>query len=688
MTGRMVCILALWPVMFSAQAGPWESVAGQSQGVAGRPGAVRLQASDTQEAWAASAPLGGVVRGGPAQLTVVARRVEGDGALGLALSDAVAVPARPLLWVSTNIRDSGWHRVTLVVVCGLTQPRLLCGVVGRAGAWEVDEVRVGRAVVRPTKVTALGPAPAYSPALTGGEDLSGDLDLQRRTIMGRTSYTLRVGALELNPVRELVLRRGERTGVVLDVLGLGNADKKLKVAIRGKAGWRTEQWEVNVPGSVRMGLPLPLQGMTVGPSDLLVEYTSDGQTRRAPLRVMTSRYYPLLGAWWPQVPTAEDLRSLGELPVQCHEVPADGRPADEEQGADVILRGWRPSAEAVEALKGTKETARARVGGVVLDGPGSDEAASSIAAFREAFPDAVVVTPPVKAKAADDGLTLSEGAEMVVELARQGLADAVGVELPQLPCAAVVQETVDGRAGADGMASWQHYDTAMDAVRLRRTLNDGGAELPIYWRLRAGGGTGAEGLDAVMLARAVVEAFSWGASGLCVDAGRLIARPGEPTVVGEAYGELVRELAGVRAIPSPPATAIAGSAAGRAVTYRPFVRGDEGILALWNNTATTQRLAVEIRCRPTQVRLLRLGYPGAVWQREFIGDFNWDPLAKRYKQAAVYVDVGPLEVVVVSLKMLGTNAQWLREVGPRPPAPPVVDPMSREEFDKALWGPK
>jgi hypothetical protein len=690
MTGRMLCILGLWLVAVSAKAGPWECVEGQIEGVGGRPGAVRLQTAEAREVWAASPPLDDVVKGTPVQLSLLVRKVAGAGKLALAFSERAAVPGRPLLWVAPAIQDGGWHRVALVVVCGLTKPRLLCGVVGGAGAWEADEVRVTRAVVPETKVRPLWPAPTYSPPLTGGEDLQGDLDLQRRTIMGVPSYTLRVGALELNPVRELTLRRGERTGVKLDVLGLGNAPKTLGLVIKGGPGWRTEQWQVSVPGNVRMGLSLPLQGMTPGTSDLLVEYTSDGQTRRTPLRVTTVRYYPVLGDWWETDPTAEELRAVRGLPVQCHEVPADRaeRWLTVDQPADVILRGWRPSAEAVRALKNLGDEARRRVGGVILGDVGSEEAASGTAEFRSAFPDALLVTPLVAARATDDGLAVGDGAQMAVDIARRGLADAVGLELPGLPQAAVLREAVDGRAGADGMASWQHYDTAMDPARVRQTLSASGAEVPIYWRLRAGGGTGVDGLDTLLLARAVVEAFSWGASGLCMEAKRLTAPDGRTTALGEAYGELLRELAGVRAIAAPEATSIAGSVAGKAVTFRPFLRGDEGIVALWNNTATMQRVAVEIRCRPTQVRLLRFSYPGPAWQREFVGDFDWDPLAKHYKQAAVYVDLGPLQVVVVSLKMLGTHAQWLREVGPRPPAPPVVDPMSREEFDKALWGPK
>jgi hypothetical protein len=691
MTKWALTAVALWlSVARGAWAATWEPVVGETTEVGGRPGAAQLQATAAQETWAASAPLEAVVAGTPVQVSLLVRRVEGDGELALALSDAAATPTRPLLWVASGIKDTYWHRVALVVVCGLEQPRLLCGVVGGAGTWQVDDVRTSAATVRPTKVAALGSAPTYSAGLKGTEDLTGDLDLQRRTIMGETSYTLRSGALEMNPVRDVTLRRGERTGVTLDVLSRGNAKKALDVAVQGPAGWRTEAWRVMVAGSVRLGLSLPLQGMTVGTSDLMVEYTCDGQTRRAPLRVRTERHYPLLGAWWANAPSGEGLAAIAGLGAQFHEVPADdpGAWATADALADGILRDWRASPAAAKVLKETGDAAKARLGGVVLAEGSTEETAAGVGAFRSAFPDAVVVTPTIVTKAADDGLQLGNDAHGAVNLAQRGLADAVGLQLPALPRAAVVQETVDGKSSADGMAAWQHFDTAMDSARLRQELTAAGAALPLYWRLPARGGTGVQGMDTLLLARAAIEAFSWGAAGLCVDAGRLSADGGGTSSVGEAYGELIRELAGVRALAAPAPTAVAGTVAGRPVTFRPFVRGDEGIVALWNNTSVTQRLAVEIRCRPTQVRLLRLSYPGTAWQREFVGDFDWDPLAKRYKQAAVYVDLAPLQVAVLSLKMLGTNAQWLREVGPRPAAPPVVDPMSREEFDKALWGPK
>ena len=199
------------------------------------------------------------------------------------------------------------------------------------------------------------------------------------------------------------------------------------------------------------------------------------------------------------------------------------------------------------------------------------------------------------------------------------------------------------------------------------------------------------GLDALVMTRALLQSSrrrQWRRFRQCRRklVVRSAGRRGPARRCGEwNLAELCRELAGVRALAPPPDTEVAGYSGDKPVTYRPFLRGDEGIVALWNNSGQRKSVAVEVRCRPWQVRLLRISYPGETCQREFDGSFEWDELAKRFRQPAVYVDLEPLQTVVLSLKLRGAHAQWLREIGEKPIAPPPVNKMGHEGVRQGVW---
>lgn len=684
----------------------WAQVAGAmsaEQTAAQGKQSLGLAATGTEGAWAVSEVLPGVEPGKAFELSLSLRKVEGDGPVAVALVSEKGRPVRPYLWEGSVRADSRWHRLVLQVVTGLSSPRVALGVTG-SGRWLVDDLRLRPVQVRDvTKPVAKKLRPQYAAELPQGWVPKGRLDLQTRNFLGRDSYYMRPGPFELNPQGEVTVLQGERTGGELDVLSRGKARNDLGVEVQGPPGWRSEVWSASIPGEVRVSLNVPLQAMTCGDSYLKVEFGAGGETKQMPLLVHSQRRFPLLGTWWPQGSSVDLAGKLDAGAIQFHEVVCASA-TDLKQAAgsfgqpgDVAIRWGGEVKSAVAALTDLPVQQRGRICAFGLEGEVSAADQQALAAALPGLiPEAAVLSPTVSVAAGQQGL---QGGEKLQSLLAGGVGDsseALDVQMPALPCSVVLRETLDGAAPTGPMASWTALDKALSLQGLRDQLNQAGAALPVYARFGTGTGTAAPGLDALVMTRALLQVFSVGASGVAVPAvqekagglGLLDSEAQPVDAVSGTYAELCRELAGVRALAPPPDTEVAGYSGDKPVTYRPFLRGDEGIVALWNNSAQRKSVAVEVRCRPWQVRLLRISYPGETCQREFDGSFEWDELAKRFRQPAVYVDLEPLQTVVLSLKLRGAHAQWLREIGEKPIAPPPVNKMDMKEFDKEVWGPK
>lgn len=691
---------------FEAGLEGWTQVAGV---VSAEPGAAQgkqclgLAATGTEGAWARSEALPGVEPGKAFELSLALRKVEGDGSVAVALVGEKGRPARPYLWEGSVREDSRWHRLVLQVVTGLSSPRVALGITG-SGRWLADDLRLRPVQLRDvTKPVAKKLQPQYAGELPQGWVPKDKLDLQTRNFLGRDSYYVRPGPFELNPQGEVTVLQGERTGGELDVLSRGKARNDLGVEVQGPRGWRSEVWSATIPGESRVSLNVPLQSMTCGDSYLKIGFSSGGEAKLVPLLVHTQRRFPVLGTWWPQGSKADLTSKLDAGAIQFHEVQCSSAAELKEatstfgQPGDVAVRFSGEVKSAVAALTDLTVQQRGRICAFGLEGEvaAADQQALA-AALPGLIPEAAVLSPAVSVAAGQQGLQDGERLHSLLAGGVGESSEALDVQMPALPCSVVLRETLDGAAPAGPMASWGALDKALSLQGLRDQLNQAGAALPLYARFSTGTGTAAPGLDALVMTRALLQVFSVGANGAAIPAVQekagglgLLDAQGQPVdAVSGTYAELGRELAGVRALAPPPDTQIAGYSGDKPITYRPFLRGDEGIVALWNNSGQRKAVAVEVRCRPWQVRLLRISYPGETCQREFDGSFEWDELAKRFRQPAVYVDVEPLQTVVLSLKLRGAHAQWLREIGEKPIAPPAVDRMDMKEFDKEVWGPK
>ncbi len=685
----------------------WTTLAGsvawqQGQAVEGR-GSLSLESSVQTEAWAVSDPVDALVAGTVAEVSLAVRRLSGTGELGLALVSEPRLRPEAVVWRGVPKADTGWHRLSLRLVTGLGRARLAVGAVGEGGRWLIDDIRVSAAQVPPvTRPVPRTTTPVYSEPLPAAWDPGGDLDLRKRTIMGVASYYLQPGPVELNPLRELTLRRGERVGMDLDALSRGNAAKRMQIEVSGPTGWRTERRDLPVGGKRGLTVNVPLQPLLVGDTRVRVRFTCEGDAAQMPLLVHCTRYYPALGALWDVASAAETaLAPFVQLPTQLHQLalgpPLAAGPLARlaATGADLAVTWSGPVADLVAGYRELPASLRAALSAVGLATATPPEQAALFRAVRDLSPEAVVMSPPFALRPTAAGL---QGAADLAPALTAGLAQACDVLTVRLPAAAgsaVLREAVDGRAVTGAMAAWCWFDRSRTLGGLRDMLNAQGAALPLSAQGVGGTSTGDPALDAFLMARTLVHVFASGANAVTVPAvappaggvGLLAAdKPTSPLL--EVYGELTRELAGVRSLSPPQDTEVASYGPGKPVSYRHFLRGDEGIIVLWNNSATVQSVAVDVRCPPTQLRLLRLSYPGQLIVREYTSVFEWDLLARHWGQPAVYVELQPLQVVVAAMKLRGAVGTWLREVGPRPPNPPAVDPMGWKEFDEKLWGPK
>ena len=677
---------------------------------------LRLENPADHEAWAVSQPLDGFSRGKPVEISLAIRRQEAlsdESQLALSLVMETGAPRSPFLWQGIAKADGHWHRLALQLVTGLERPRLAIGAVGAAGSWLLDDIRIRpvrlRSVTRPVRPNLV---PKYADSLPAGWVPEGPLDLRTRTIVDEDSHYVSVGSLELAPQQEITVPRGRRTDTDLYVMSRSAITKQLQATAIGPPGWRSEPWEVTIRGKESGAVRFPLQSLLAGDTYVKLRFSCGTDLKATPLLVHSTRHYPALGVLW-EAGTVEgaDLAPFENMPAQFHQTEI---PGPDDMGmlgrlaatrADVAIT-WNASvAEALTSIASLPDALWPALGAFGLGHTVevTNDLQQLLAALRQQQPDLVALSPPYPLESTAHGLSGgSRLADALDDDTREGevggstvrASDVIAVSVPPLSGSSVLRELVDGRPVTGPMSAWTHFDRARDMSSLRALLRANDVALPFLAQGVGGVTSGDPALDSLLITRAILHVFAMGANGVTVPAKAtspheiaFLDQNGKPSKpLFEVYGELVRELAGVRALSPPPDTSVAGYLPGRPVTYRHFLRGDEGIIALWNNSPQRRDVAVDVRRPPMQLRLLRISYPGDLCQREYVARFKWDNLALHYGQPAVYIALQPLQVVILSLRLKGAHRQWLREVGPKPPTPPRVDPMDMMEFDKRVWG--
>lgn len=691
----LLCLAALASPVFAQTAPQTQPQSPEVAVVGSFP--MRLAGTDGAASWVVTEPLRGTERGKPVAITLRARRLAGDAGLAVAMVPSPQPPIPPYLYQGTPWQDSEWHVLRLVVVTGLATPRLALAANGPAGQWSIEGVNVEPAAVEAvTRPVPEGLRPAYAPELPPGWRPDGNLDLETRGVGEAQSSLLRLGPLELRPADEPSVRRGVRGGAEVDVFSRSFETKKVTMEISGPPGSRQEVSSFEVPAKSVVTAQVPFQALRCGDLWLRARFTVDDTQKQMPIRVQSTRYWPTLGALWPQgADIAARLSAVGDTQLQFHQVtlPA-GRDADTiatlaATGADVGVRWEGDEDAATQALMAIPRALAPQVSTIGMAQKSTAACARFSAAAKQNRSDAVLLTIPFDLHLTPDGLQGDD--RLAAELAdgQVAQADALALRPPSLPVSIALRQEVDGAGGR--VTGWDCFDRAWSLSTLRAHLRERGASLPFFAEGLSGTGTGDPSLDALVMARAIIQVFAEGANAVTVravpsgeSAVSLLGPDGKPTPLLQVYAELTRELASVRAVAPPTATEFADYLPGRPVTYRAFMREAEGIAVLWNNTSETQHVGVEVRRQPTQTRLLRLSYPGELVQREYTPGFEWSELALKCRRPAIYTDIEPLQMVVLSVQMQAASSQWLREIGPRPTTPPKTDPMDIREFEKLL----
>jgi hypothetical protein len=134
--------------------------------------------------------------------------------------------------------------------------------------------------------------------------------------------------------------------------------------------------------------------------------------------------------------------------------------------------------------------------------------------------------------------------------------------------------------------------------------------------------------------------------------------------VARAYSELSRELASAVPLAILKESPEIGSSPDAAIGFRPFLRNDEGILALWNNTGAPADLIFEVRTQPLDMHTVSID-PGGV-ERRYDGAYHFTDDAIALNRPVVFVTLQPGEVKVLSMQLARAHMGWLSSVEWKP----------------------
>ncbi|MEI6502690.1 MAG: hypothetical protein WCP21_16900, partial [Armatimonadota bacterium] len=121
------------------------------------------------------------------------------------------------------------------------------------------------------------------------------------------------------------------------------------------------------------------------------------------------------------------------------------------------------------------------------------------------------------------------------------------------------------------------------------------------------------------------------------------------------------------------------------ITYKPFLRGGEGIVVLWNNTSVARDITLEFRSQPVVSHRVTISYGG-----EFVTS-RWEPIMKFSAESfrrgipSVFLRLEPQQVQFHAFRLLDPHVAWLRGVSFTAPfvAPAKLPPADRR--DARTW---
>lgn len=696
----------------------WESVPAEGASVAlsaDKPAqgksCLQLQTTGKAPAWVLSPAFTEPDDAELVLLKFAVRRGAGQSGLLLDIVGGAAELGEAVIWEARVPEDTNWHKVSLLLrvppVHSGGAPRLAFAATGAAGSWFLDEVTVTRGSLPTPVIKPLPGEPVVTGRLPEGWQPEGYLDATAREVGTEQELSITVNGLLVTIRPTLSCYRGFREGAVVYAVNRGKVDKELRVEVDAPPDVESPAWTVPIQKDGTTRFHLAVQCLRQGSFDLRLSFASGPDRAAVPLQVLSRRCYPALGVRWEHPPAAEELQRLTGSPVDMHLLVGPSDPAAFASLAEPLLARGADVLAAPDAGDLPEErygAVLAQLGGLLNPSfwvpyamPGSDPLAAALAAPRFAsvqrakVRDAGVLSPPVQLRRTwPDGKLAPAQPELVAADKMAGLM-AVTVRPPRLGAACVVAEQLDGKADMSGGAV-AALSRQADLQSVRQLLTERQVNLPMLIDGLQARSSGDARLDALHLARALTMAFYQGSTGV------LLAPQADP---GNAFGVMPTEGDGDAATPvlqamravatelmgATPIVALAASAdvsleASAAISFRPFLRGGEGIVVMWNNTAVSRDVALEFRSQPVAAYYTRLSYHGDFLQRSWAPIFRFGEEAFQRKRPLLTTRVDPLEVQLMAFRLLAPHAAWLRSVELAKPYVPPKDTMPpvREEW--------
>ena len=656
---------------------------------------------------AVSPPLEGAQAGQVLQVVFFARRTQGASALVLDLVNSAAQVGDLGIWEAQLPADANWHKVSLLVklppLGGDGQTRLAFKALGDPGLWQLDDVSVQPATAPAFAAVDQGGVAPVTNRLPASWAPEGTLDAKVNEIGGDKELSANVNGIEVTVRPEFTCYRGFREPITCFGVNRGDFDKTLHVELSGPLGVDCPAWDIPIRKTGTTTFHLGIQSLVQGQQWLKFTFTSGGQSTAVPVRMTVRPSYPVLGAYWQDSVTAEALQAARQMPLdlQVLAAPPDASAlglmaaAAQQAGAEYVAAPLIGSLTPVQYAAAVGSLCDALRPTFWLPYCGSDPNAAFIAApglvgaLRAKQLPAGVFTPPLELTRdpAKGGLLPLKVSLLSTD--RVGGLLSLTCRLPRLRPNCVLSEQVDDSsnvAGGAALAQWRQSDLGA----LRGLLNDRRLNLPLLVdRLQSAPG-GDERLEALSLAKALVNCLYQGSTGVVLDGVRTAdnafgALPatdeqGKPRLAGTVVRLVQEELASAAPLVPLLTSADVSTGANTAVTCRTFLRSGEGIVVLWNNTSVPKDVTLEFRSQPVVSRRVVLSYGG-----EFVTE-RWEPIMRFTDEAfkrgipSIYLHLEPLQVQMHSFRLLDPHVAWMRNIALTAPyVAPKETPIDHKE---------
>ena len=617
--------------------------------------ALSLQSNLKAAAWALSPELVGVTPGQTLRLVFSARRALGQTALLLDVVNDLGDVSEAAVWEANLPADANWHKISLWLklppVGGDGKTHLAFGTIGGVGAWQVDEISLQSAA-----------APAFAAPDTAGQvpttgalapdwQPEGLLDALTRQIGGENELSVSVNGIEVGVRPDFNCARGCREGMTVFATNRGDLDKTLRAEVAGPPGLDSPAWDVPVRKTPTTTVfHLAVQSLRRGDFWIKLTFSSDGKSASLPVKVHCREDYPVLGASWHGAVDEATLADLRQLPVDLHSLiaPADAAAFEplvapvKAAGADYIAAPQAGTLTPQQYFAVLSQLSAALQPTAWLPYPGSDPTAAITAGgglaglLRKQQAASWVFVPSLELSRDWQKSALLPARADLLTADRVGGMRGLACRLPRLAPACVLGEQVDGRAEVIGGAVTAQARQS-DLAAARALLAERRLSLTLLvdgLQARRGGD---ERLEALQLARASPTSSTRAVPVYSSRPGAPRARPSasrpspKPTArcarLCRSRGSCSRSWPPPTPSSPSPTSPDVSATCNTPVTYRPFLRGGEGIVVLWNNTSTARSVTLEFRSQPVVSHRVVLSYGGEFALR------RWEPIMKFPEEA-------------------------------------------------------